>query len=56
MTRPLVLNPRNPIPLKLSEESDTVHWICAECGQIHLTEDEAYKCCQIVPWPLDYTI
>jgi len=56
MTKSLVLNPKDPIPFRLSEESEVIHWICGECGQIHVEYEDAYKCCKMVPWPLDYTL
>ena len=56
MNKPLVLNPKDPMPFKLFDESDVLHWICGECSQIHVKEDEAYECCKMVPWPLDYNI
>ena len=50
------LIPNKPIPCKMDENGDLIFWLCGECNQMHETENQAYKCCKIIEWPLDFDI
>jgi len=42
-----ISKPHEPLPLVFNDETpEIVMWVCADCSQIHLEQQEATDCCK----------